>query len=62
MARSDCPGWMLLREGRVTSWCEGDMVGRETVTPGTVGRETAITLPGETVLIMEPVEVATVNS
>ena len=54
LASRDCPGWMVLREGRVTSWWEGDRVGRDTVTPGTVGRDTAITLPGDTVFIMEP--------
>ena len=47
---------MVLRLGRVTSWCEEERVGRDTVTPGTVGKDTAITLPGETVLTTEPRE------
>ena len=55
LARSDWPGWMVLRLGRVTSWCVEDRVGRDTVTPGTVGKETAITFPGETVFTTEPI-------
>ena len=53
-AKSDWPGWMVLRLGRVTSWWVEDRVGRDTVTPGTVGKDTAITLPGETVFTTEP--------